>query len=863
MKKSGNFTYLGLADALASWYNEGRKRFARDNLRRGRRAIMRLSELIKYENNEVRLNTIKNHKRNIVPFIGAGVSCGCGLLTWYELLEELAKDYFSQQEIKKLSELAAIEFVDEIVKKAGNISAIAHRISEIFASREINISDVPYILLEEFSPLIVTTNYDDIIEQASTKVPRGKIAALLPCLRGQFSSAIQLNEYKLLKIHGSIEESTSFVISSQQYDAAYRENGLVESYLRNIFSGKRVFFVGCSLEEDRTLEILKKCVEKNKELVHYAINPRPEEEKDYLQRNAHLMSLGIYPIYFPQNDYGAISKLLNYIAEENKFAKAIRVYITEITDIKDDSNIKVLYSILSETFYEVANKYEELYNIDYSLIDIKAYMKMYAWKYISQKLEFRLLDLCINGFVAYLRLANINNSNKEDVTNYFRKILFNKFLEETDIVDYLHKNDFSKEHIIGKVSGDQLIGLSDIQVNQLASRQISILNYRGNMSFDLTGEYELAERINDYCSNKLNFNNKIKLLRALGAFGCFYKKNNAAKIYLQECIDILEQSGRNSSDDIMFLSQVYNNLAIVEAYTPGHLQEALDMNQRDIELKKKCNEQGTLLARSLNLRATIYKEVNPFKALDVYIECCKIKEELYRECKDDCEKEDLLISWMLSAFNVGLLAKDIYLYEDAYRIILKANEIRLQKLNKCSKDYCSSINVQAELEILLFGEIQSSEIVRAIKSRIDLPQDFTETLQHTWYICALNCYCQKNYTLALKYINKALLKMEENNQFYDLRQEVRIYILIGNIKFEIAKMGEGKYEDAERNYLIAKQKLIGEYGENSVYLKGIYECLVARFGDKYLTEYTQINKLYSEDIEETENKIRQFEFGEI
>ena len=136
---------------------------------------------------------------------------------------------------------------------------------------------------------------------------------------------------------------------------------------------------------------------------------------------------------------------------------------------------------------------------------------MYAWKYISQKLEFRLLDLCINGFVAYLRLANINNSNKEDVTNYFRKILFNKFLEETDIVDYLHKNDFSKEHIIGKVSGDQLIGLSDIQVNQLASRQISILNYRGNMSFDLTGEYELAERINDYCSNKLNFNNKIKL----------------------------------------------------------------------------------------------------------------------------------------------------------------------------------------------------------------------------------------------------------------------------------------------------------------------------------------------------------------
>lgn len=482
---------------------------------------MRLSELIKYENNEVRLNAIKNHKRNIVPFIGAGVSCGCGLLTWYELLEELAKDYFSQEEIKKLKELAAIEFADEIVKRAGNISAIAHRISEIFASREINISDIPYILLEEFSPLIVTTNYDGIIERASTKVPRGKITALLPCLRGQFSSAIQLNEYKLLKIHGSIEESTSFVISSQQYDVAYKENGLVESYLRNIFSGKRVLFVGSSLEEDRTLEILKKCIEKNKELVHYAIIPRPVKEKDYLQKNAHLMSLGIYPIYFPQNDYGAISKLLNYIAEDNKFVKAIRVYITEITDIKNDSYIKVLYSILSETFYEVANKYEELYNIDYSLIDIKAYMKICAWKYISQELEFRLLDLCINGFVAYLQLENIYNCDKENITNYFREILFNRFLEETDIVGYLHKNDFSKKNIIGKLSVDQLVGLSDIQVNQLASRQISILNYRGNMSFDLTEEYELAERINNYCSNKLNFKNKIELLRVLGGIWVF------------------------------------------------------------------------------------------------------------------------------------------------------------------------------------------------------------------------------------------------------------------------------------------------------------------------------------------------------
>ena len=175
---------------------------------------------------------------------------------------------------------------------------------------------------------------------------------------------------------------------------------------------------------------------------------------------------------------------------------------------------------MSETFYEVANKYEELYNIDYSLIDIKAYMKMYAWKYISQKLEFRLLDLCINGFVAYLRLANINNSNKEDVTNYFRKILFNKFLEETDIVDYLHKNDFSKEHILESVDKSlKRLNMDYIDVLLLhrpdtlmepeeVAEAFNILEKEGKVRyFGVSNQNSMQmELLQRYCSQKLIIN---------------------------------------------------------------------------------------------------------------------------------------------------------------------------------------------------------------------------------------------------------------------------------------------------------------------------------------------------------------------
>ena len=64
---------------------------------------MKLSELRNYENNKDYLKEIKDHKRNVVPFIGAGVSRGCGLYSWNELLVKIAIEYFTKKEIKELN----------------------------------------------------------------------------------------------------------------------------------------------------------------------------------------------------------------------------------------------------------------------------------------------------------------------------------------------------------------------------------------------------------------------------------------------------------------------------------------------------------------------------------------------------------------------------------------------------------------------------------------------------------------------------------------------------------------------------------------------------------------------------------------
>ena len=47
------------------------------------------------------------------------------------------------------------------------------------------------------------------------------------------------------------------------------------------------------------------------------------------------------------------------------------------------------------------------------------------------------------------------------------------------------------------------------------------------------------------------------------------------------------------------------------------------------------------------------------------------------------------------------MAKDLELYEIAYKIVSYANHYRFKTFDYCNRDYCSSINVFAELELFV------------------------------------------------------------------------------------------------------------------------------------------------------------------
>lgn len=816
---------------------------------------MKLSELIQYEDNRSLLRDIKINKTNVVPFIGAGVSRGCGLYSWNELLELIASKYFTAKEIKSLRKLDPIEFADRIVEKVQNTPRIMRQIGQIFSEANIEYTAVPYILLEEFSPLLVTTNYDDIIETISRYCSRGEIKPLLPCLQGQVVDAIQLNEYKLLKIHGSIEEISSFVFSSEQYNISYEDNGLVKSYLTNIFNGKRVLFVGCSLINDKTLDVLSTCIQNNKNLVHYAILPKPKTKNEYLKRNTQLTNLGIFPIYYPDGDYDALEKLLNYLSDNNRFVYAMKAFIKEIIGDYTDENMDILYSILSKSFYYTGNKYNSILDIDYSCVNIIDYMRSKA-TVLRSNMDFNLKDICLYGFEAYLDLGGMGS--KENIKQCFEHIFVKQLLEETDVVYYLKNNVFSSEKLIDIWDGKKLLQFTDQEINSLAEKLIQQLNYKGSMSFNLVSEYKLAERIIDYCSNRLEFGNRVLLLNSLGAFGIYFKRFEKAKEYLLECEKLVKLSGL---DDYRkgFLSKVYNNLAIIESTFNPQIQNALYYNKCDIDLKKEVGINDLSLGRSLSLRATLLKELDPFQALQLYIEVSEIEERIYRKAGDENIK-DLLISWMMTAFNIGLVAKDIGLFQEAYRIISKTNSIRLSIMDKTSKDYCSSVNVECELELLLGKEITNMELLEVIESRTDLPSGFLETKDHTWYVCALYFFNKKHYSETVNYINKALLLSKNSTTIHDIRQEVRAQLLLADARYELLRKKEGVFDSVEEQYCDALNKIRRYYGSDSFFLTDIYKHLKERFGEKYEKEYYRLRTLYGNKIAEAKSILNRYDF---
>lgn len=597
-----------------------------------------------------------------------------------------------------------------------------------------------------------------------------------------------------------------------------RRDKLLPDYLMKIFSAKKILFIGCSLERDYTLEILEESVQQNHSISHFAILPCPLDDRVKIQRNNELARLGIQPIYYPEGDYQAISKLLHFLSESNHFISSMEQIISDYfeNDKKYSFQIQVLLSILKESYYKTAMRFPSLLDIERSKADYTEHILSFLGTVRHQ--TDTIFDLCKRAFDAYAKCGYLRC--EEATTIYFSEQFEKEALKE-DVIEPLLQKRWSIKHYLSNTAQDELFWLkkiSNAEINTLADSLLQKLQYSNGMNYDIYNAYCMAKKLIELAEERINFEVRIKLLNSIGAFAYRFQDSQTGIICLEKAIREIDECGNTTKGLMLFKAKCYNNLAITKGYSDTDLRPVLEAIENDINLKRKYGESPMLYSRSLNFYATVLKELDPFKACDIYLEVADIKKKIISEGQTHEHIRELTASWATTVFNLGLLAKDLELYNLAYRIIRYANQYRFKTVDYCNPDYCSSLNVYAELELFVREKQDIQWLITSIESRIDLPVGFSETLNHTWYVCAYYYYLEKDYQTALRYVNKSIEVSKKPGALTDFRQDIRTTLLLADIKYAQGNTLHNDFNELISIIIDSVNRISDLYGNDSYYL---------------------------------------------
>lgn len=199
-------------------------------------------------------NTAQSHVRQIqrairenrlVLFVGAGVSASSGVPNWSQLIDALKEELdipSSENDFLKIAQL---------YKNQRKHKEYKERIEEILYSGDKRFNEIHEELLSLNPCHIVTTNYDELLEQAISKKNERFYTVRrdedLPYNRG---------EKLLIKMHGDFR-ADNIVLTENDYLDYSRNFPLIRAYVMSLFASKLVLFVGFSFSDINLKYILR------------------------------------------------------------------------------------------------------------------------------------------------------------------------------------------------------------------------------------------------------------------------------------------------------------------------------------------------------------------------------------------------------------------------------------------------------------------------------------------------------------------------------------------------------------------------------------------------------------------------------
>lgn len=258
----------------------------------------------------------------VVPFVGAGISASGGFSTWKDHLRHQGKTaHINSAHIEALLASGAYETVLEEIEGVRGREVFINEIRDEF-SRSGTIPDVVWRISELFTDTVITTNYDRLIEQAYDTGEEGKVQVI------NGLNALEKPDPKkitVIKLHGDIRNPNRCILSKTQYDEAYGNGSLnmhkpIPKLLAYHYKNSSLLFLGCSLRNDRTVQVFKTIKEgmgeEEETKQHFSIEQAPESLEEIARRNAELAKLGITPIWFEKDRYELVESILGLAKNE-------------------------------------------------------------------------------------------------------------------------------------------------------------------------------------------------------------------------------------------------------------------------------------------------------------------------------------------------------------------------------------------------------------------------------------------------------------------------------------------------------------------------------------------------------------------
>lgn len=548
-------------------------------------------------------------KATLMPFVGAGFSCGpCpGWLDFLAALFEQAKhlmtdgDLSDYQSLKAKTDAASCEAVlDLLFNCAGNMEAdtLVKSLFDLPLPTEFKAKFACFH--QAFKGPWVTTNVDRFIELSYPSA----------CVSASGKSPIRLNELLnqqdqtglLLKIHGDVREPKSWVLSKPDYQEVYDSpegvnlDAPLPAFLKRLFTNHSIVFIGCSLQDDRPLKVLEAVIAAEGARQHFALLRRSavinDEQKLFARR---LSNLYITPIWF--DDFADIEVILQQLSSDTPVIEADELLSTseifvgrekelkEIIQSLQPGSIQTLAALAVCAPGPVPQDFLQLLSGRDDLLPSLHRLMRFSWCHQSTK-----------GDMTYYELHQL-------VREYLRQQLVDKALKahHTDVVHQAFIEE--PEHFLIL---ERWLSQTDLAVEQLRVQGDWRLSRWASAGFcqfcERRGHGERFVNICQWVRDCFSQDQDVVAM-ALGNQALVLKSWEQ----LDEAMNLhkKEEVIYESLEDRANLSECYGNQALILA-KKGQLDEAMDLHKKEEAICRDFGDRAGL-SRSYGNQALILK----------------------------------------------------------------------------------------------------------------------------------------------------------------------------------------------------------------------------------------------------------------